>query len=108
MPGEVPKNTAEVEAGGPEATKDSVGAGDQKKTNPVIEWFKENRLFVYTVIWVFLALIIGIPTRLSIGEPVTRRVGMYVSYVGEVFLRILGILILPLIIPSLIGSPVSG
>ena len=102
MPGEVPKNTAEVEAGGPEATKDSVGAGDQKKTNPVIEWFKENRLFVYTVIWVFLALIIGIPTRLSIGEPVTRRVGMYVSYVGEVFLRILGILILPLIIPSLI------
>ena len=103
MPGEVPKNTAEVEAGGREATKDSVGATtDQKQTNPVIEWFKENRLFVYTVIGVFLALIIGIPTRLSIGEPVTRRVGMYVSYPGEVFLRILGILILPLIIPSLI------
>jgi len=101
MAGEVPKNSVEVEAGR-EATKDSVGVGDLKQGSPWIEWLKENRLFLLTLIGVGLALIVGGSIRYSSEGPVSNRVGMYVSYVGELFLRILGALILPLIIPNLI------
>ena len=96
---EAPKNSTEVEAGR-EATKDGVDVGDLKKASP---WTKENLLFVFTLIGVFSAIIIGFGLRFwFIGEPVLERTSMYVSYFGELFLRILGALILPLILPNLV------
>ena len=102
---EAPKNSAEVEAGR-EATKGiGVGVGELKQASP---WTKENRLFVFTLIGVFSAIIVGVGLRFwFIGEPVLERTSMYVSYFGELFLRILGALILPLILPNLVVAIAS-
>ena len=99
MAEEAPKNSAEVEAGR-KATKDSVGGGNLKQASP---WTMEDWLFLFTLIGVFLAIIVGVGVRFwGIGEPVLKRTSMYVSYFGELFLRTLGSLILPLILPNLV------
>ena len=65
------------------------------------KWFRENLLLVLTVISVFLGFIIGFVARVF--SP-SEEVIMFVSFPGDVLMRILKMLILPLIVSSLIAG----
>ena len=65
------------------------------------KWFRQNLLLVLTVISVFLGFLIGFVARLF--EP-SEEVIMFVSFPGDVLMRILKMLILPLIVSSLIAG----
>ena len=65
------------------------------------KWFRQNLLLVLTVISVFLGFIIGFVARIF--DP-SEEVIMFVSFPGDVLMRILKMLILPLIVSSLIAG----
>lgn len=65
------------------------------------KWFRENLLLLLTVTGLFLGFIIGFIARIF--EP-SEEVIMFVSFPGDVFMRILKMLILPLIVSSLIAG----
>ena len=62
-------------------------------------WLKENLLLVITFSGVFLGVIIGILLKPLELEPLTVS---YIAYPGELFMRLLKLMILPLIIASLV------
>ena len=62
-------------------------------------WLKENLLLVITFSGVFLGVIIGVLLKPLELEPLTVA---YLAYPGELFMRLLKLMILPLIIASLI------
>ncbi|CAG0924680.1 unnamed protein product, partial [Notodromas monacha] len=70
-------------------------------------WLRKNALTLATVSGVLGGVAFGFMLRASREERWTPREAMYVSYVGELFLRMLKCLILPLIVSSLV-SAVSG
>ncbi|CAB3376820.1 Hypothetical predicted protein [Cloeon dipterum] len=65
---------------------------------------KENALTIFTVAGVIAGTVLGISLRASREEKWTPREIMYVSYIGDLFLRMLKSLILPLIVASLISA----
>ena len=65
------------------------------------DWTKSNLLLVFTVLGVFLGAIIGFAGRAA--NP-SDDVIMLVSFPGDVLMRMLKMLILPLITSSLIGG----
>jgi Na+/H+-dicarboxylate symporter len=70
----------------------------------VLGCIKSGGLTLATMLGVVGGVIFGIVLRTSATEPWTEREVMYVSYIGELFLRMLKALILPLIVPSLITA----
>ena len=62
-------------------------------------WLKENLLLVITFSGVFLGVLIGVLLKPLELEPLTIS---YLAYPGELFMRLLKLMILPLIIASLI------
>lgn len=69
---------------------------------------REHLLTILTIGAVILGIIAGVITR-SVGlesdaDKFSSRTVMYVNFIGDVFLRILKSLILPLIVTSLISS----
>ena len=62
-------------------------------------WLKENLLLVITFSGVSLGVIIGILLKTLDLDPLTIS---YIGYPGELFMRLLKLMILPLIIASLI------
>ena len=62
-------------------------------------WLKENLLLVITFSGVFLGVLIGVLLKPLDLEPLTVS---YLAYPGELFMRLLKLMILPLIIASLI------
>lgn len=62
-------------------------------------WFKENLLLILTVASVIIGVILGLLLRLA--EP-SKDTIMVLGFPGEILMRILKMLILPLIVSSLI------
>lgn len=69
---------------------------------------RENLLTILTITSVVLGIIVGMVTRSvglqSEGDKFTQRTVIYVNFIGDIFLRILKCLILPLIISSLVAA----
>ena len=63
-------------------------------------WCKDNLLLVLTVLGVILGGIIGFAARAA--NP-SQEVIMFIEFPGDVLMRMLKMLILPLIVSSLIG-----
>ena len=53
---------------------------------------------------VLAGLVLGLVLRNSSHEPWSMREAMYVKFIGELFLRMLKAIIIPLIVPALIAS----
>ena len=73
------------------------------KLDKVRGCLRSNCLTIGTMAGVIGGVIFGLILR-SCKDDWTEREVMYVSYVGEIFLRMLKALILPLIVPSLITA----
>jgi len=69
----------------------------------VLSCIKTNSLTLATMLGVIGGIILGLGLRIR-ETPWSEREAMYVAYLGELFLRLLKVLILPLIIPSLISA----
>lgn len=78
----------------------------QENTNKWLSCLKSNILTVATVGGVLCGVIVGIILKESVGS-FTKREVMYVSYPGDLFLRMLKALILPLIVSSLVSAIAS-
>lgn len=65
---------------------------------------RENILPICTVVAVFLAIIVGIIIRSTSSRPWTERELMYLEFPGEMFLRALKCLTIPLIVSSLVSA----
>uniref|UniRef100_T1JB98 Amino acid transporter n=1 Tax=Strigamia maritima TaxID=126957 RepID=T1JB98_STRMM len=72
------------------------------KSNPVMKWFGDNLLLCLTILGVLLGFIIGFLARIDADLPFPPDTVMLVSFPGEVMMRALKMLILPLITSSLI------
>lgn len=65
---------------------------------------RTHLLTILTVIAVILSIVVGIVMRASNDKLYSERVVMYVNFLGDIFLRMIRALILPLIISSLIAA----
>nr|ACO15241.1 Excitatory amino acid transporter [Caligus clemensi] len=70
----------------------------------LITFLKMNYLTILTLAGVITGLVVGVLIRTGQEEVMSDRELMYVSFVGDIFLRMLKSIIIPLIIPSLIVS----
>ncbi|CAG9859990.1 unnamed protein product [Phyllotreta striolata] len=74
------------------------------KTRVMCKWLKKNSLFFLTTFSVIFGVAIGIPLRkLNLSETTI----ILISYPGELYMRALKLLILPLVISSLISGTAS-
>lgn len=67
-------------------------------------FMSENMLTMLTVLGVVAGVILGFILRNSRDEPWTKREIMYIQFPGDLFLRMLKALILPLIVSSIISA----
>lgn len=67
-------------------------------------FIRTNLLTILTVGGVILGIVIGLLVRQTNNGQFTQREVYYIGYIGELFLRMLKALILPLIISSLVAS----
>ena len=67
------------------------------------ESLKENALTLATLGGVLCGMLFGICLKTH-SKPYTPREVMYVQFLGKIFLSMLKMIILPLVIPSLIGK----
>jgi Na+/H+-dicarboxylate symporter len=68
---------------------------------------KENLLTILTISSVVLGIVLGVILRLTAlgdGSSFSERTVLYVNFIGDIFLRMLKSLILPLIISSLVAA----
>lgn len=70
----------------------------------VIKIFRKHLLTISTVIAVILSVVVGISLRLTYEEGYSPRTVMYVNFLGDLFLRMIRAIILPLIVSSLIAA----
>ena len=68
---------------------------------------KENALTLATLGGVISGIVLGLLLRLR-EDPFSAREAMYVQFIGKLFLSMLKMIILPLVIPSLIGKKCNG
>lgn len=71
------------------------------KVHPML---KDNLLTILTVSGVIAGVVVGLSVRAASSEPWTERQVAYVNFLGDIFLRMLKCLILPLIISTLISA----
>lgn len=64
----------------------------------------ENMLTMLTVVAVILGTILGFILRNVKDDPWTKREIMYIQFPGDIFLRMLKALILPLIVASIVSA----
>ncbi len=64
---------------------------------------KSNWLTLATLTGVIVGVILGASLRTR-EEPYSQREAMYVKFIGSLFLQMLKAIIIPLVIPSLIGK----
>lgn len=76
----------------------------QTRQEKVRSCLKHNSLTILTVTGVFGGVVLGIILRSLRTQGWTPREIMYINYIGDLFLRMLKSLILPLIISSLISA----
>lgn len=65
---------------------------------------RENALTLLTLGGVIAGVVLGLAMRSSTDEPWPQRQTMYVSFIGDLFLRVLKMLIIPLVVSSLISA----
>lgn len=70
----------------------------------IVAFLRHNALTMMTVSGVVFGIVLGLVLRSSRSGGWTQREIMYINYVGELFLRMLKSLILPLIMASLISA----
>ncbi|KAG7208301.1 hypothetical protein KM043_014541 [Ampulex compressa] len=70
----------------------------------IVTCLSRNALTILTVAGVMGGVLCGVALRNLREEPWTKREIMYINYVGDLFLRMLKSLILPLIISSLVSA----
>ncbi|XP_044012769.1 excitatory amino acid transporter [Aphidius gifuensis] len=82
----------------------SASQGPRKVTADTGKWIRENMLLMVTLSGVLLGVILGFGLRpLGLGDDAV----MLISYPGELFMRLLKLMILPLVIASLISGSAS-
>ncbi|XP_012286474.1 excitatory amino acid transporter [Orussus abietinus] len=82
----------------------SASQGPRKVTADTRKWMRENLLLLVTLSGVLLGVILGFGLRpLALGDDAV----MLMSYPGELFMRLLKLMILPLVIASLISGSAS-
>ncbi|XP_043471202.1 excitatory amino acid transporter [Leptopilina heterotoma] len=82
----------------------SASQGPRKMTADTTQWIRENLLLLVTLSGVLLGVILGFGLRpLGLGDDAV----MLISYPGELFMRLLKLMILPLVIASLISGSAS-
>ncbi|XP_018572232.1 excitatory amino acid transporter 1-like [Anoplophora glabripennis] len=79
---------------------------NQPPQNKRLACLRANALTIATVVGVILGAVVGIVLRQT-KDHWTEREIMYIGYVGDVFLRMLKSLILPLIVSSLVSAIAS-
>ncbi|XP_076235338.1 cyclin-dependent kinase subunit 30A isoform X2 [Calliopsis andreniformis] len=67
-------------------------------------FMSENMLTMLTVIGVVAGTVLGLILRYSRDDPWTKREIMYIQFPGDIFLRMLKALILPLIVASIVSA----
>lgn len=77
------------------------GGNNRKKRHSAL---RENMLTLLTIAGVVGGSILGAILRSSKDDPWTERQVMYISFLGDIFLRMLKSLILPLIVSSLVSA----
>lgn len=75
-----------------------------KKKKKFVGCLRTNLLTILTVLGVVLGITVGLILRETSNKPWTPRQIMYINFVGDLFLRLLKSLILPLIVSSLISA----
>ncbi|XP_011055331.1 PREDICTED: excitatory amino acid transporter isoform X1 [Acromyrmex echinatior] len=82
----------------------SASQGPRKVTADTRKWMRENLLLLVTLSGVLFGVILGFGLRpLDLGDDAV----MLISYPGELFMRLLKLMILPLVIASLISGSAS-
>ncbi|KAG8034221.1 hypothetical protein G9C98_001306 [Cotesia typhae] len=82
----------------------SASQGPRKVTADTRKWIRENMLLLVTLSGVVLGVILGFGLRpLGLSDDTV----MLISYPGELFMRLLKLMILPLVIASLISGSAS-
>lgn len=98
----------QVRAASPPAAAASASSAMSRKVpcNPSAfkNAIKANLLPILTVSGVTGGVVLGLILRYSRSEPWSKREVMYVGYIGELFLRALKALIIPLIVSSLVSA----
>lgn len=74
------------------------------KRERFVKLFSEQLLTILTLAGVVLGVIVGLSLRASSSSKWSARETMYFNFLGELFLRMLKGLILPLVISSLIAA----
>ena len=92
-----------------------VESGRQEYTFPVQEtlsgrektkkWFRDNLLLFFTMVSVLLGIILGLILRIA--EPSDNAI-LAIGFPGDILMRLLKMLILPLIISSLITGKLTA
>jgi Na+/H+-dicarboxylate symporter len=74
------------------------------RRSKILNFLRHNALTMMTVSGVVLGIVLGLVLKSSRSGGWTQREIMYINYIGELFLRMLKSLILPLIMASLISA----
>lgn len=73
--------------------------------NRYFQWIRENLLLILIMIGVFFGFLVGILVNEKVQDskdPSPKELAMYISFPGEIFLRMLKMIVLPLIVSSII------
>ena len=72
-------------------------------TRTIKSKLKDNALTLATLGGVICGIVLGICLRQR-SDPYTAREAMYIQFIGKLYISLFQMIILPLIIPSLIGK----
>ena len=88
----------EVESGRDEYTLQPY---ETRRTQKVLRWVRQNLLLLFTLVAVILGIVLGLLLRLA--EPSEDAI-LLIGFPGDILMRLLKMLILPLIVASLISG----
>ena len=75
------------------------------KDNNCLQWLRENLLLFLIIVGVLIGFLFGIlinDTVQNSTDPSPQEIAMFISFPGEIFLRVLKLIILPLIVSSIL------
>ena len=75
------------------------------KDNKCLQWLRQNLLLILIMLGVLIGFLFGIlinDTVQKSTDPTPKEIAMFISFPGEIFLRMLKMIVLPLIVSSII------